>query len=166
MIDRRAASADLATGVVLFALAVAMFYGSWTMGRLEIRQIHPLTAPGLLPGLLGIALGLCSLVLIGQSVRARSRATGVASDEPAGSVRNLAIAAALCLGYALVLVGRAPFWLATALFVFGFIFLFEWLDRDTPRRRLGILAWALGIGLATGVIISYAFSELFLVRLP
>ncbi|HUG61230.1 MAG TPA: tripartite tricarboxylate transporter TctB family protein [Methylomirabilota bacterium] len=166
MTDRRAASADLATGVVLFALSVAMIYGSWTMGRLEIRQIHPLTAPGLLPGLLGIALGLCSLALIGQAVRARSRAIGAAGDVAAGSVRNLSIAAVLCLGYALGLVGRAPFWLATALFVFAFIFLFEWLDRGSSRQRLGILAWAMGIGLATGVIISYAFSELFLVRLP
>jgi putative tricarboxylic transport membrane protein len=78
-------------------------------------------------------------------------------------VIRLAVALSLCLGYALGLVGRTPFWLATALFVTSFIVVFEWTD---DGNRMARLAWALAIGIAAGVGISYVFSELFLVRLP
>ncbi len=165
----RAATADLVTGVILFALAVALIYGAWTMDRLEIRQIHPLTAPGLLPGLLGVALALCSALLIAGAVRARRRAAAAGAEGEAagdGSPGNLAVATGLCLAYALVLVGWLPFWLATSLFVAAFIAVFEWPDAESGRARLVNLLWAAGIGLGAGLAISYAFSELFLVRLP
>jgi putative tricarboxylic transport membrane protein len=163
------ARADMLTGLVLFALAVAVLYGAWTMDRLEIRQVHPLSVPGLLPGLLGIALAICSVILLAQAAGARrgAAATAVADETDAGnSVRNLGLAAALCLTYALGLVGRLPFWLATALFVAGFILVFEWRDASSRRERLAGLAWAIGIGLCTGLAVAYTFSKLFLVRLP
>ena len=166
------ARADLVTGVVLFTLAVAVSYGAWTMDRLEIRQIHPLSVPGLLPGLLGIALAICSVILLAQAAGIRRRptaATPAAANETAeagNSVRKLGLAAVLCLIYAVGLGGRLPFWLATALFVSGFILLFEWEEASSRRERLASLAWALVIGLGTGLAVAYGFSELFLVRLP
>ena len=56
-----------------------------------------------------------------------------------------------------------PYWLATSVFVASFIAIFEWTDGGSRWVRL---AWALGIGLAVGLAVSYVFSELFLVRLP
>jgi putative flippase GtrA len=61
------------------------------------------------------------------------------------------------------LLGRMPYWLATALFVSVFVAVFEWHDGGS---RLVRLAWAAGIGIACGAIVNYVFSELFLVRLP
>lgn len=171
MADHRAARADLITGALLFVLSVAIIYGAWTMDRLEIRQIHPLSVPGLLPGILGLALAICSLVLIAQAVRARAAAgralpadTAVTGETDRGAFGRLIVAGVLCLGYALGLVGRVPFWFATATFVTAFILVFEW--REAASNRLSSLAWALGIGLCTGIGVAYAFSELFLVRLP
>lgn len=171
MTDNRSSTADLAAGAVFFALAVAVIYGSWTMDRLEVRQIHPLTAPGLLPGLLGFALALCSVLLIVQALRSRRADGGEVQGEAiaaagGNSMGRLAIAVVLCLTYALILIGRVPYWIATAIFVFTFIFLFEWRESRTSRQTLFSLLWALAIGLAAGLSISYAFSELFLVRLP
>lgn len=167
MTDRRAAHWDLLTGVILFALAVAVFWGAWTMSRLEIRQIHPLTAPGLLPGLLAIALGICSLLLIKEALSARRKAPADAAVvDTGGSVGTLALAAALCLVYALGLVGRMPYWLATALFVGSFVLVFEWPLRTGGRQKALTALWAVGIGLAAGLGIAYAFRDLFLVRLP
>lgn len=168
MADNRMARADLVTGLVLFALSVAVIYGAWTMGRLEIRQIHPLSAPGLTPGLLGLALALTSLLLIGKSVRnshAPAPTDGAEEGDP-GAWFRLATAAVLCLVYALGLVGRVPFWLATTLFVAVSIAVFEWERGGTHGRRLVRLGWALFLGVATGVAVSYAFRDLFLVRLP
>ena len=66
---------------------------------------------------------------------------------------------ALCLGYAIGLVGRAPFWLATFLFVTTFIAIFEY-----PARRR--MAFAPLFGAATSLVVSYLFEAVFLVRLP
>ena len=167
MENGRMVRADLVTGAILLALAVAVVAGAWNMDRLELRRIHPLSAPGLTPGLLGIALGVASLMMIVQSVRSgglagwRDAATG--SRGALQPVVRLAGALALCLGYALGLVGRIPFWLATALFVTSFIVVFEWAD---DGNRMARLVWAVAIGVAAGLGISYVFSELFLVRLP
>ncbi len=169
MPDGRMARADMATGLVLFVLSVALIYGAWTMDRLELRQIHPLSVPGLLPGLLGLALAVCSVLLIAQSLRPGGRQpAAMEADAPAnpGAFRRLGVAVVLCLVYALGLVGWAPFWLATAIFVTAFILVFEWAESASAPEKLRSLAWALAIGMATGWSVAYAFSELFLVRLP
>ena len=171
MTDRGMARADLVTGAVLFVLAVAVIYGAWTMDRLELRQIHPLSVPGLLPGFLGIALAICSILLtVGAVQGSRPGATrgesAVAEARDPSAFRRLMLAGGLCLVYALGLVGRIPFWLATSLFVAMFILAFEWDAAAQRRQRLASLAWALAIGLCTGASVAYAFSELFLVRLP
>jgi len=161
--------ADLITGVLLFALAVAVITGAWTMDRLEIRQVHPLSVPGLTPGLLGLALALTSLLLIAGSLRQPTARVPTETESAAanpGAWTRLLTAAALCLIYALGLVGRLPFWLATALFVTVFIAVFEW-DRGGPAGRRAVrLGWALFLGIATGFAVSYVFRDLFLVRLP
>lgn len=167
MNDRRMGRADLVTGAVLFALSVAVVAGSWNMDRLEARRIHPLSAPGFTPGLLGLALGVAAVLLIVQAVR-RGGATGwsVSFDRASWfspATLRLFGAMALSLIYALGLVGSMPYWLATSLFVTVFIAVFEWNEGGPRWLRL---AWAVGIGLGVGLCVSYVFSELFLVRLP
>ena len=53
------AKADRVTAIVFLALGLAMLVGGWQMDRLEIRQIHPASIPGLLPMILGGLLALC-----------------------------------------------------------------------------------------------------------
>ena len=173
MTHPRMARADLATGAVLFVLAVAVIYGSWTMDRLEIRHINPWSAPGLLPGTLGVALALLSGLLILKAARAgpvpetASEASGDEGPHEPGAVTRLVAAGALCLFFVLGLVGRMPFWLATTIFVFLFIAGFEWpMRRGTGKARVLSLAAALIIAVATGLITAYVFGDIFLVRLP
>lgn len=162
-------AADLLAGLLFAALGLAVLYGSWTMPRLEERGIHPLTVPGLVPGLLGLALLLCGGLLAAGAWRSGHLGTGLAALlalARAPAAARLAAALALILGYTLVLVGWLPFWLATALFVFAFIACFEiWLAPATPP--LGrTLAWAAGVALVTGVAVVLVFERGFLVRLP
>ncbi len=49
------------------ALGGAILIGSWTMDRLKNQDVNPYTVPGLLPGLLGIAM-----MLLGGSLLLRS----------------------------------------------------------------------------------------------
>jgi hypothetical protein len=171
MPQNRVAQADIVAGVVFFVLSVAIIYGAWAMDRLEMRRIHPLSAPGLLPGLLGIALAICSLLLLLRAVKARKsladQEVETGGDLPDRGARvRLGVAAFLCLTYALGLVGRLPFWLATTIFVTTFIAVFEWKSGDRNSRLRIRLGWALFLGIATGWAVSYVFSDLFLVRLP
>jgi putative tricarboxylic transport membrane protein len=76
----------------------------------------------------------------------------------------LLIAAVLGTLYAGVLVGRVPFWLASALFVFAFTAVFEW-DKG-PEGRMRRLVEAGLLGLGTGVAVMLVFERVFLVRLP
>ncbi|GHA23762.1 hypothetical protein GCM10007989_19120 [Devosia pacifica] len=160
--------ADLVMAVVLIILGAAILYGSWTMPRLELRRVHPLTVPGLVPGMLSFALIICGAILGGRSVRRPAPGgwhllgAALLSQQAmrAGTVMVLALI------YSLILVGTLPFWLATGLFVFSFVVVFEaWLG--VPRKPLvPTLAWAFGLAVVTAAAVTLVFERAFLVRLP
>ena len=160
--------ADLYTAPVLFLLGAAMAYGGWIMDRLEIRQIHPASIPGLVPMLLGVALMVASVVLFVQA-RARlaaARAAGGGNRPVAGSNRDLLVAGGLCTVYALALVGTVPFPIATALFVSTFVILFELRPERGARHVALVVAIGLTLGVAVAAAVSLLFRYAFLVRLP
>ena len=130
-------------------------YASWTMDRLERHDAALYTAPGLVPGLLGLVLLVLGVVL---AVRASRR--GIQAERSAAFTwGNTPLVLVLCLGYAVGLVGRVPFWLATFVFVSAFIAVFEY-----PSRRR--MAAAPLYGIATALAVTYLFESVFLVRLP
>ena len=160
--------ADLLAAIFFIVLAAAMLYGSWTMDRLEARRIHPFTVPGLVPGLLSGTLLICGVVLAVRSLRlpAPGGWTELGAAVTSGAAGRAGVVLLLCLVYTLGLIGMMPFWLATGLFVFAFILVFEtWLA--APRRSLlQSLPWALGLAVATAAIVTLVFERAFLVRLP
>jgi hypothetical protein len=153
------------------ALGLAILIGSIRMDRLEAQHINPYTVPGLLPGLLGIVM-----ILLGGILGLRSWRRGAlrlplppAAAHEREQRRRIWIVMGLCLGYGVVLVGHGiPFWLASAIYVGGSILVLQLIARDPEERRLTPRAWAkaIAIGLASGVITSLVFQELFLVRMP
>lgn len=159
-----ARKADLITGVVLLALAAAVIYGGWAMDRLEIRRIHPASIPGLVPLGLGIALALAATALVVRAYRA--------PHEPGEQVAQgdrhtrLAVTLALCVLYACGLIGHVPYELATGLFVFAFIAVFEWPDAGRAGKRIRGLVTALIQAVVVAGVVSIGFEKLFLVRLP
>ena len=169
METRPLARADLITGAVFAALGIAVIVESWNMPRLEERSINPWTVPGLVPGLLGVIIAVLGLILAVRSVLAGGMGPVPAEADPvearAGRYRFW-LCLIFCLVYAILLVGRLPFWLATVLFVFAFIAAFEWRRDDPPRARTVKLAIAGVIAVLCAVTISYSFEYLFLVRLP
>jgi putative tricarboxylic transport membrane protein len=162
-------AADLVSGIAFAALGLAVLVGSWQMPRPEERGVHPLTVPGLVPGLLGLALLLCGGLLAAGAWRAGDLRAGLAAL--AGLARGpeaqrVGIALALVLLYTLVLVGWLPFSVATALFVFAFIVAFELLLAPAPPSPGRTLAWAAAVAIVAGVAVVLVFERGFLVRLP
>lgn len=165
------ARADFLFSLVLIVIGVATVVESWRMPRFENLGVEPMTAPGLTPGVLGLVLGLLGFVLLYRAVAAGGwRRAGPAAAEQAverrDAFRRVGLTLLLTLGFAGFLVGRMPFWLATAIFVFLFVALFEWRRGDGWRRHLARLAVALALAVATALAVTYLFEEVFLVRLP
>jgi putative tricarboxylic transport membrane protein len=156
--------ADLVTAAVLFALGVAILHQAWQMPRFVEQSGTGLTAPGIVPGFYGAMIALLSGVLGLRAVRRGGWAVRGSRSGVPGDGRRLLTAAVLGVLYAGVLVGRVPFWLASALFVFAFTTAFEW-DQGPERRARRIVEAAL-IGLGTGLGVMLVFEKLFLLRLP
>lgn len=162
---------DFFTSLVLIVFGLAVTFESWRMPRFESIGGSLATAPGLVPGLLGLVITLFGIVMLVRSVRAGAFA-GRAGEEqaPEGggreSFRRLLLMLVLSIGYAGVLVGRIPFSLATFLYVFTAVGIFDWRPEDPPpvkARRLGI---AFVEALAVAVAVTFVFEQIFLVTLP
>ena len=163
--------ADLHDAIAWTLLGLVTLIGSIRMDRLEQQGINPVTIPGLLPGLLGLAMMALGLVLGLRSWRRGARQQAVAAPDAHARAQRVrvAVAIALCCGYAVVLVGHGlHFWVASAIYVTASILVFRWLGADPAHRRLGVwpVAQALLIGVASSVVIWLVFEQLFLVRLP
>lgn len=159
---------------MLLVFSVAVVLESLRMPVYEGRGGSLLTAPGLVPGALGVILALCGLVLLLRSLLGRHPSEPEAVDEtetdlseaPSIARGRLILMLVLSLGFAGGLVGLIPFWLATFIFVFLAVAVFEWRPQHPPGKRLRLLGVALLEALLVAVGVTYVFQEIFLVRLP
>ncbi|MEM9221765.1 MAG: tripartite tricarboxylate transporter TctB family protein [Pseudomonadota bacterium] len=148
--------ADFWFSIVLTVLGAALAFESWRMPRLQDLGIDPVSAPGFTPGLLGLILAALGLLLFARSVRTPL------TDAPSEGWGRFAITLFLCLAYAVGLVGRVPFWAATALFVAAFAGVFA-ARREPPLRALVI---AVILAAVVSAAVTLVFTRVFLVRLP
>jgi len=163
---RPSARADVVAGAIWVAIGAAIVAGSWHMDRLERQGVQWFAAPGLVPGILGLFIIGTAMIIVVRSIARLARDGG----EPAGaawSLRRIALTLALCLTFAVGLVGHGlPFGVAAACYLFLHIFLLELPERRAKGevRRGALVAAAVAAGVAT--VVSLVFQELFLVRLP
>ena len=166
-------SADRIGGLVWFVLGAAIVYGSWTMDRLERLNIPPATAPGVVPGLLGIGIMAFALVLVLRRSRVAtvdfsgSAAAEPRADEGGFHWKRLALSASLCLTYGAILLGRGVhYWPLTAGFLFLHLLLLDESEDVPARPTLRRLVLAAALALAISTAVSLVFQHVFLVRLP
>lgn len=162
------AGADLRDALGWLVFGVAVLIGSITMDRLEKQDINKYTIPGLVPGLLGL-----TMILLGVLLGLRSwRRGGLAAKMPPldrAFAKRLAVVIGLVVVFAAGLVGHGlPFWLASAIYVAVSIVVLQAPQRLLAGRRLSLrdIAFAVAVGIGSGVVITYVFQDLFLVRLP
>lgn len=154
------ARSDLAGGAGWMAFGLAILVGAWRMDRFEAMGATLYTAPGLVPGVFGLVLMLLGAALAWRGWRDRSPRDEAATAVPLISRRTV-WTIVLALGYAAVLVGRAPFAPATAAFVALFTFVFS--EAPSLPRRVGVAAAS---GVLTALAVVLVFERVFLVRLP
>jgi hypothetical protein len=157
---------DVVDGLLWFVLGTAVLIGSWRMDRLETQQINPYTIPGLVPGLLGVAMMLMAAIMLLRGLR-KGGAGAAAAEGRKEDYRRLLKVLGLCIVFAVGLVGRGPpFWLAAALFVATSIVVLRWEELRAEGRLARGIANAVAIGVGAGVIIALVFEKFFFVRLP
>lgn len=163
--------ADFLTGLFLILLSVYVLFESWRMPRLEHLKVHPLSVPGIVPAFLAVVLIIFGGILMMRSIKAGGHRLGL-TVEGVGRIlsrpgnQRLLTTAILCIAYAGFLVGTIPYWLATGLFVFGFIAIFEWERGLTASGYAKRALVAAALAVVTSVAVTWAFGRLFLVRLP
>ena len=167
---RLVARSELHQAIGWIVLGAAVFVGAWHMDRLESQNINPYTVPGLLPGLLGIAMMVLGALLALRSWRrgALSAHRHAFAFDAAGASR-IALIIGLCVAFGVLLVGHGlPFWLAAAIFVSVAIVVLQRPQRVAAGESLGLkrILTAAVIGLGAGGIITLVFQQVFLVRLP
>jgi hypothetical protein len=171
MNEKQMRKADFITSIVLIIFGITISSMAVRMPRLEEKGINPYTAPGVVPGILGVIILFLSLIMFIRTIRQadylprfqKGNVKALLKDE--GTVRLL-ISLALCLLYALVLVGHIPYILATFLFTRGFILLFDLkFDKEEGSKRK-IIIFAVIQAIISSAVISVTFQYLFLVDLP
>ncbi|MBE0530811.1 MAG: tripartite tricarboxylate transporter TctB family protein [Rhodospirillales bacterium] len=163
--------ADLITGLVLLVFSLTLIEEAWRMPRLEQLGVHPSSVPGLVPGMLGVILLILGAVLTVRSVRRGGHHLGITRENTARTFRQpgnlrLIVTLVLCIGYAAFMIGNMPYWLATGIFTFLFIALFEWNPGADRRTRVRGLTLAAVIAVLVAGVVTWVFANLFLVTLP
>lgn len=157
---------DLVWGAFWVVLGAAITVGALRMERLEAQGVQWFGAPGLLPGILGVIIAVCGLLLALRSLRGPAAAS--AEDEPAAMPwRGVVLTLLLCVGFAAGLIGHVfHFGVAAGVYLFAHIALLQWPERHAAGQTLRGLAVAAAVAVGGALAVPYLFETLFLVRLP
>ena len=167
--DVAALRSDFLSAFGWMALGIAILIGSVMMDRLEKQSINPYTIPGLLPGLLGIAMAILGALLAARSWRRHLLASAGKAPVNRAEQMRILLVLGLCLTFGVVLVGHGlPFWFAAAIFVTTAILSLQYQQRKSTGQELTVRRFftTAAIGLGAGIAITIVFQEIFLVRLP
>ena len=152
--DLAALRSDFLSALGWMALGIAILIGSVMMDRLEKQGINPYTIPGLLPGLLGIAMTILGALLAARSWRPQLLASANRAAVNRAEQMRILLVLGLCLTFGVVLVGHGlPFWLAAAIFVTTAILCLQYQARKSTGEGLSLRRFAAtaAIGLGAGI---------------
>ena len=97
---------DFLSALGWMGLGIAILIGSVMMDRLERQGINPYTIPGLLPGLLGIAMTILGMLLAARSWRPHLLASANRAPVHRTERKRLLLVLGLCLAFGVGLVGH------------------------------------------------------------
>lgn len=163
--------ADFVTGIALMVLSLYVIIESWRMPRFEHLKVHPLSVPGIVPAFIAFVLFIFGAILFIRSVRnsghrIRTTTASLRKVWVQPGNQRLIMTTILTIGYAGFLIGKMPYGLATGLFIFAFIILFEGKrDMNFAQWRRCIISAVL-IASTSTIAITLIFERLFLVTLP
>lgn len=155
---------DRLGGPLWVVVGLAVVTAAWRTDRMSQQGVPWFGAPGLVPGLLGVAIVVLGLLL---SLRARRASPAAEPDDDPPDLRILGVSLLLCLGFAGVVLGHGPsFGLAAGVYLFIHVAFLQWRARRAAHQTLRGLAVAAAVAVGGGVLVPLVFEQVFLVRLP
>jgi hypothetical protein len=171
MVDSRMTRKDFITSIVLIVVSITIIVISYTMPRLERRGIDPFSAPGVVPGMIGGILLCLALILFIRSVknggyRFFQKQDDSGTSKHQGAVTRVSLTLVVCLIYSIGFLGRLNYSVATGIFIFSFICLFEFQPGQPLRTQKKMIFMALVQAVTASLLITLVFQNLFLIDLP
>jgi putative tricarboxylic transport membrane protein len=172
MSDPKMVRKDFITSVVLIAFSLTVISMSYTMPRLERRGIDPFSAPGVVPGMIGVVLLCLALVLFTRSVRHGGYRIfgreGVSGNQRLmhGAAPRVLLTLFVSTAYAIGCLGRFGYFTCTALYIFTFICLFEFQSGKPFWGQKKMFLYSAIFAVVASLVITVVFQDLFLVDLP
>ena len=155
--------ADFFTSIFLFLLGLIVFIISIRMPTFRELGANPYSAPGIVPGILGIILLFMGVILFIRSFIRKGYKIKLSSQSMKlffinNSIKRFFVALFLSIFY-VILLGKMNYFLLTTIYIFLFVWSFELKTKKT-------LFFALLEAVLIAACISYVFRYLFLVTLP
>jgi hypothetical protein len=155
--------ADFFTSIFLFLLGLIVFIISIGMPTFRELGANHYSAPGIVPGILGIILLFMGVILfirsfIRKGYKIQLSFQGLIKFLKNDSIKRFLVALFLSIFY-VILLGKINYFLLTTIYIFLFVWSFELKTKKT-------LFFALLEAVLIAACISYVFRYLFLVILP
>ncbi|MCX7028403.1 MAG: tripartite tricarboxylate transporter TctB family protein [Spirochaetes bacterium] len=170
MTEKSMLKADFFTSLVLTAFGAAVLILSIQMPILAEVNQSQYSAPGIVPGFIGVMLILLSGSMLIRSLKRNAFAEIKEGLVPKSfftqeTTRRIGLTVLLCVLYAFFL-GKLWFPIPTFLFIFIFISVFEYDFKTAFKPQMKKVIVAAIIGLITTIAVTLVFQKLFLVNLP
>jgi len=171
MEERNMPRADFVTSLILITFGSSVLITSLRMPRLEEQQVNPFSVPGLVPGLLGVLIAFLGIVLLVRSIVQKGYRLDISGETTRGflaaeTTRRFALTILLSVAYAMGMLGRMPYPLATGLYIFVFIVIFEYRRGQSIVSQWKRILLAAGIAAAASGAVTGVFRYAFFVTLP
>jgi len=170
MKDEDMNKADFFTSIFLFLFGLIIFILSIKMPTFRELGANPYSAPGIVPGIMGVILSFMGVILFIRSVirkgyKIRLSFQSIKIFFKNNEIKRLFIALFLSVFY-VILLGKINYFLLTGMYIFIFVFAFEFKTKKNIFFQWKTLLSALLEAVLIAASISYVFRYLFLVRLP
>ena len=171
MEERNMPRADFITSIGLIAFGIAVLVLSIQMPRFEDQGVNRFSVPGIVPGFLGSIIAVLGLVLFVRSIIRKGYRLGLdgaAVDRffKAEMTKRFALTILVSVAYGWGLIGRINYEIATAIYIFAFVVIFDVKWRRGIKTQWKKILIAAIIAVLVGGIVGTTFRRLFLVNLP
>jgi hypothetical protein len=163
--------ADFITSIGMIAFGIAVLVLSIQMPRFEDQGVNRFSVPGIVPGFLGSIIAVLGLVLFVRSIIRKGYRLGLdgaAVDRffKAEMTKRFALTILVSVAYGWGLIGRINYEIATAIYIFAFVVIFDVKWRRGIKTQWKKILIAAIIAVLVGGIVGTTFRRLFLVNLP
>ena len=171
MEERNMPRADFITSIGLIAFGIAVLVLSIQMPRFEEQGVNRFSVPGIVPGFLGSIVAVLGLVLFIRSIIRKGYKLGldgaaVSRFFKAEMTKRFAVTILVSVAYGWGMIGRINYEVATAVYIFAFIVIFDVKWRQGVKTQWKKILIAAIIAVLVGGVVGTTFRRLFLVNLP